>query len=177
MARAAAANCAPLLDQNEQCLPNGAPQPLCQHQGKAILAVNTASLCALTAQHQGPAFVDDKYWSCGRLVIGFLANDFGRHGPGSNQEFADLGRMTCGPEFPIISKTEVAESKTSAFDQQPIEKTGTRPKSNVHKYLTHRDGIRAGSRSSLTAPDNRALLTHIERWLAEKPSSTRQLPV
>ncbi len=60
MARAAAANCAPLLDRSEQRLPDGAPQSLCQHQGKAILVVNSARLRALTAQHEGIRFVYDK---------------------------------------------------------------------------------------------------------------------
>ena len=37
------------------------------------------------------------------------------------------------------------------------------------KYLIARDGSRVDSYSSLTAPDSRTLIAHIERWLAEKP--------
>ncbi len=103
------------------------------------------------------------------MVIGFPSNDFGDQEPGSNQEIAEFCRMTYGIKFPMMAKTDIAAPKTSAFYQQLIEKTGTRPKWNFHKYLIDRSGSRVESYSSLTGPDSRTLIAHIERWLAEKP--------
>ena len=37
------------------------------------------------------------------------------------------------------------------------------------KYLISRDGTRAEGYRSLTAPESRTLVAHIEPWLAEKP--------
>ena len=40
----------------------------------------------------------------------------------------------------------------------------------VHdNYTIQRDGARVESHRGLTAPDSRALVAHIERWLAGKP--------
>ncbi len=169
MALPAAANCPPLLNHSVARLQDGAAQSLCQYQGKVILVVNTASFCGFTGQYEGLQSVYDKYKSRGLVVIGFPSNDFGDQEPGSNQQIADFCSMTYGVKFPMMAKTDIAEPKTSAFYRQLIDKTGTRPKWNFHKYLIDRSGSRVESYSSLTAPDSRTLVAHIERWLAEKP--------
>ncbi len=53
MALPAAANCPPLLNHSVARLQDGAPQSLCQYQGKVILVVNTASFCGFTGQYEG----------------------------------------------------------------------------------------------------------------------------
>lgn len=169
LASPAAAACPPLLDHAFPGLQDSKPQSLCQYQGKVILVVNTASFCGFTGQYEGLEAVYDKYKGRGLVVIGFPSNDFGNQEPGSNQEIADFCRMTYGVKFPMMAKTDIAAPKTNAFYKQLIARTGTAPKWNFHKYLIDRSGNRVESYSSLTAPDSRSLIAHIERLLAEKP--------
>jgi glutathione peroxidase len=166
---AAAATCAPLLDHSFPRLHDGAPQSLCQYQGRVILVVNTASFCGFTGQYEGLEAVYDKYRERGLVVVGFPSNDFGDQEPGSNKEIADFCRMTYGIKFPMMSKTDIAAPKTHAFYKQLIAKSGTAPKWNFHKYLIDRSGNTVDSFSTLTAPDSRSLIAQIERRLAEKP--------
>ena len=167
--QAPAASCPPLLDHAFPRLQDGVPQSLCQYSGKVILVVNTASYCGFTGQYEGLETVYDKYKDRGLVVIGFPSNDFGDQEPGSNKEIADFCRLTYGVKFPMMAKTDIAAPKTNALYQQLIAKTGTRPKWNFHKYLIDRSGSRVESYSSLTAPDSRTLVAHVERLLAEKP--------
>ena len=168
-ATSAAAVCPPLLDHTFPKLQDSSPQSLCQYEGKVILVVNTASFCGFTGQYEGLESVYDKYKARGLVVIGFPSNDFGDQEPGSNQAIADFCRMTYGIKFPMMAKTDIAAPKTHAFYRQLIDKTGTRPKWNFHKYLIDRSGSRVESYSSMTAPESGALIARIERWLAEKP--------
>lgn len=166
---ATAASCPSLLDHSFPRLQDGAPQSLCQYQGKVILVVNTASFCGFSGQYEGLEAVYDKYKNRGLVVIGFPSNDFGEQEPGSNKEIADFCRTTYGIKFPLMAKTDIAAPKTHAFYKQLIAKSGAAPKWNFHKYLIDRSGTRVESFSTMTAPDNRSLIAQIERRLAEKP--------
>ena len=166
---AIAATCPSLLDHSFQRLQDGAPQSLCQYQGKVLLVVNTASFCGFTGQYEGLEAVYDKYRERGLVVVGFPSNDFGEQEPGSSKEIADFCRTAYGIKFPMMAKTDIAAPKTHAFYKQLIAKSGTAPKWNFHKYLIDRSGNTVESFSTLTAPDSRSLIAQIERRLAEKP--------
>ena len=164
-----AATCPPLLDHTFPKLQDDKPQSLCQYAGKVILVVNTASFCGFTGQYEGLESLYDKYKERGLVVIGFPSNDFGNQEPGNNHEIADFCRLTYGVKFPMMAKTDIAAPKTTSFYKELIEKTGTRPKWNFHKYLIDRSGSRVESYSSLTAPDSKKVIAQIEHLLAEKP--------
>jgi len=166
---ARAGSCPSLLDHSFPRLQDGAPQSLCQYQGKVILVVNTASFCGFSGQYEGLEAVYDKYKSRGLVVIGFPSNDFGEQEPGSSKEIAEFCRTTYGIKFPLMAKTDIAAPKTHAFYKQLIAKSGAAPKWNFHKYLIDRSGARVESFNTLTAPDSRSLIAQIERRLAEKP--------
>jgi len=165
---AAAASCPALLKHSFPRLQDGVPQPLCQHQGKVLLVVNTASFCGHTGQYETLEFVYDKYKSRGLVVVGFPSNDFGQQEPGSEKEIADFCRTTYGIKFPMMAKTDIAAPKTHPFYRQLISKTGAAPQWNFHKYLIDRSGTRVASYDTRTAPDDKALLAQLERWLGEK---------
>ena len=79
-------SCPTLLKHTFARLQDEAPQSLCQHAGKVVLVVNTASYCGFTGQFDGLEKMYAKYQEQGLVVVGFPSNDFGSQDPGSNKE-------------------------------------------------------------------------------------------
>lgn len=165
----AAAACPALLNQTLNRLQDGAPQSLCQYQGKVLLVVNTASYCGYTGQYDGLEALYEKYRERGLVVVGFPSNDFGNQEPGSEKEIADFCRSTYGVKFPMMAKTAITPPATHPFYKQLIARSGSAPKWNFHKYLIDRSGTRVASFESAVAPNHRDIVATLERWLAEKP--------
>lgn len=160
--------CPSILDHRVNRLQDDAKQDLCQFAGKVVLVVNTASYCGFTKQYRGLEALYAKYNAKGLTVLGFPSNDFGKQEPGSNKEIADFCFNTYGVKFPMFSKSSVAGPQANPFFQALISASGTTPKWNFYKYLIDRKGNVIDSYSSLTAPDNRALIAKIEKALGEK---------
>jgi glutathione peroxidase len=165
----AANDCPPLLNHTFPRLQDEVPQSLCQYKGKVILVVNTASKCGFTGQYEPLEALYEKYRERGLVVVGFPSNDYGNQEPGDSKQIADFCRLTYGVQFPMMAKTDIAAPKTHPFYKSLIEKTGTRPKWNFHKYLIDRSGANVESFSTLTSPDSRSFVAAIEKRLAEKP--------
>ena len=157
--------CPALLQHSFDRLQDEKPQSLCQYSGKVLLVVNTASFCGFTPQYKGLENLHARYQSRGLVVLGFPSNDFSQEG-GSNKEIADFCESTFGVKFPMFSKTVVTGAQAAPFYQQLATLSGRRPLWNFHKYLIGRDGKLVANYSSLTAPDDRALLRDIEKQLA-----------
>jgi glutathione peroxidase len=173
---AADPGCAPLLQQTFNLLQTGEPQSLCRYQGKVLLIVNTASYCGYTNQYEGLEALYRKYKDRGLVVIGFPSNDFGGQEPGSNKEIAEFCRTTYGVQFPQYEKSSVAVSSTLAGNPLYMalaKQTGKAPEWNFHKYVVDRSGAPVASFASATTPDDRALVSLLERLLNEKAAATK----
>jgi len=161
----AAESCPSLLRHTVNTLQDNAPMPLCQHAGKVVLVVNTASYCGFTSQSERLekfyASLKDK----GLVVIGFPSNDFGDQEPGSNNEIADFCRLTYGIQFPMAAKTTLKGKDTHPFFAQLAAATGSTPRWNFHKYLINRDATQVVAFGSMTRPDDKALLQKINEFL------------
>jgi glutathione peroxidase len=164
---AAPASCPSLLDQKFTSL-QGKPQDFCNHSGKVIVVVNTASYCGFTEQYKGLQTVYDKYKDKGLVVVGFPANDFGKQEPGSNAEVADFCERTYKVKFPMVEKTSVVAGQANPLHEALFKVTGERPKWNFHKYLIARDGKAVQSFGSKVAPESPEFVAQIEKLLAEK---------
>ena len=162
-------SCPRLLQHTFPRLQDDAPQSLCQYRGKVLLVVNTASFCGFTGQYEGLEKLYAKYKDRGLVVLGFPSNDFGNQEPGGSKEIADFCRTTYGVQFPMMSKTEIADPKTHPFYQQLIAATESKPRWNFHKYLIDRSGSRVESFSTMTAPDSQNLVAAVEKRLSERP--------
>ena len=163
----ASAACPSLLDHSFPALQDNRPMPLCQYAGKVILVVNTASYCGFTSQYDGLEKLYARLKDKGLVVLGFPSNDFGEQEPGSNQEIADFCRLTYGVEFPMVAKSVVRGKGANPFYRQLAEITGSTPKWNFHKYLINRDASKVEAFTSLTAPDDKALLKKIDEFLGQ----------
>ncbi len=162
-------SCPTLLKHTFARLQDEAPQSLCQHAGKVVLVVNTASYCGFTGQFDGLEKMYAKYQEQGLVVVGFPSNDFGSQDPGSNKEIADFCRLTYGVKFPMFAKSEVVGGGTNPLYRQLAAATGEKPKWNFHKYLIDRSGKKVSSFPSTTAPDSRSFVAAVEKALAERP--------
>ena len=162
------AECPAVLNYTFNRLQTGKPESLCQFRGKVLLIVNTASYCGYTHQYEGLEALYRRYKSRGLVVVGFPSNDFGAQEPGTNQEIAEFCRLTYGVQFPMFEKTSVTSLKTNPLYATLLARTGQTPQWNFHKYLVDRDGNRVESFASEVEPDDRALLTALEKLLNEK---------
>jgi len=163
--------CPSVLNYTFNRLQTGKPESLCQFRGKVLLIVNTASYCGYTHQYEGLEALYRRYKSRGLVVVGFPSNDFGEQEPGSNKEIAEFCRLTYGVQFPMFEKISVSSLKTNPLYAALVARTGQAPQWNFHKYLVDRDGNRVESFASEVEPDDRALLTALEKLLNDKSAS------
>jgi len=163
------AGCPPLFRHTLNSLQTGQPQSLCQYSGKVVLIVNTASHCGYTNQYAGLEALYRKYKDRGFVVLGFPSNDYGAQEPGSNKEIAEFCRTTYGVQFPMFEKAAGTRLAAHPLYAELVAKTGQAPQWNFHKYLVDRSGKRVESFGSAVEPGQRALVSTIERMLADKP--------
>jgi len=159
--------CPATLNHEFPRLQDEKPQSLCQYSGKVLLVVNTASYCGFTPQYQGLEALYAKYRDRGLVVLGFPSNDFAQE-KGDNKQIADFCENTYGVKFPMFGKTRVRGAQANPLYRQLAEATGRQPMWNFYKYLIGRDGKVLASYTSLTRPDDKALLGDIEKQLAAK---------
>ena len=161
-----ASSCPALLNQQFPRLQDEKQQSLCQYAGKVLLVVNTASYCGFTPQYQGLEELYGRYRGRGLVVLGFPSNDFAQE-RGSNQEIAEFCESTFGVKFPMFAKSSVRGSEANPLFRELAARTGQAPRWNFHKYLIARDGTVVAQYSSMTTPQDKALLSQIEKLLAQ----------
>lgn len=162
----AGAACPPLLDTRMETLMHGETS-LCQFSGKVLLVVNTASRCGYTPQYQGLEKLYRRYKDRGLVVLGFPSNDFGGQEPGSAKEIAQFCEINYGVSFPIFAKTRVVSEGGNPLYDRLAHAAARRPQWNFHKYLVDRRGEKVLAFPSSVAPEDRRLVTEIERLLAQ----------
>ena len=163
------AACPSMLDRKMQTL-DERTQSLCEYAGKVVLVVNTASECGYTPQYEGLEALYRKYKAKGLVVLGFPMNHFGAQEPGSNKEISTFCVNQYAIDFPMFAKTEL---KANPLYADLVKTTGEAPKWNFHKYLVDREGKRVSSFGTRVEPDNRELVTTLEKLLAEKPPTPK----
>ena len=165
--------CPALLRHSFTPVQGGPAQSLCQHQGKVVLIVNTASKCGYTYQYEGLETLYRKYRDRGLVVLGFPSDDFGGQEPGSNKAIAEFCRTVYGVQFPMFEKQRVAGPAANPLYAELAAKTGQKPQWNFHKYLIDRTGTHVASFGSSVEPGHRDLVSRIERLLAETSPASR----
>ena len=166
-ATGAAPACPTVLQHTFPRLQDEKPQSLCQYRGKVLLVVNTASYCGFTPQYQGLEDLYARYKDRGLVVLGFPSNDFEQE-TGGNRQIADFCENTYGVKFPMFAKTSVRGAQANAMYRQLAQSTGRQPLWNFHKYLVGRNGAVVASYTSLTTPQDAALVKDIEKLLAAR---------
>lgn len=146
---------------------DGTPLPLEQFRGKALLIVNTASLCGFTRQYEGLQDVWESYRNRGLVVIAIPSNDFGGQEPKSEAEIQNFCRGAFGVTFPLAEKTRVRGPEAHAFYQWAAGVLGVAatPRWNFHKYIVDGTGHLVASFPATVTPGSRRLTSAIEAAL------------
>lgn len=133
---------------------DGKPLPLAQYAGKAVLVVNTASLCGFTPQYKGLEALWTRYRDRGLVVVGVPSDDFGGQELGSAGQIKDFCETTYQVDFPLADKTVVSGDKAHPFYRWAADELGflAKPRWNFHKYLVGPDGKLVTWFSSVTDP-------------------------
>lgn len=147
----------------------GEPLPLSQFKGKAVLVVNTASLCGFTPQYEGLQAVWEKYSDRGFVVVGVPSNDFGSQEPGGSAEIKDFCSTNYQVTFPLAEKEVVSGTGAHPFYRWAREELGVlaAPKWNFHKYLIAPDGRLVDWFSTTTKPGSEKIAQVIESILPQ----------
>lgn len=151
-----ASECPALLNHQFKTL-QGTVVDLCQYQDNPILVVNTASKCGFAPQFEKLEALSAQYKSRGLLVIGFPSNDF-KQELQNNNEIGDFCKLTYGVKFPMVVKSSVTGDSANPFYKQLIAASGKSPKWNFHKYIIMPGGKSVHSFSTMTEPDDPAIM-------------------
>jgi glutathione peroxidase len=166
--------CSDLLNHEFRPLAGKTPESLCQRfEGKVLLIVNTASKCGFTPQYEGLEALHAKYEAQGFSVVGFPSNDFMGQEPGTEAEIKEFCTLTYGVKFPMFEKTAVKGDDAHPLYKELKAATGNAPGWNFHKYLVDRNGKVIKDFGSRTKPDDAALVSEIERLIAEKATAAK----
>ncbi len=145
---------------------NGKPLPMAQFKGKAILLVNTASLCGYTPQYEGLEKLQTTYADKGFTVVGVPSGDFGGQEYDSAEKIGEFCRTQFGINFPMGEKSNVKGDKAIPLFKWASTATDSQPKWNFHKYLIGRDGKPIAAYGSGVKPQSKELIGAIEAALA-----------
>ena len=166
----AAPACPAVLQHTQPRLQDEKQVNLCEHAGKVVLVVNTASYCGYTGQYKSLEALNQRYRGQGLVVLGFPSNDFSQE-PGSGQDIAEFCDNTFGVKFPMFAKSSVAPGGGRAVN--PLftalaQRSGKAPAWNFHKYLVGRDGQTVLSFASAVDPKDPAFTRELEKLLKAK---------
>ena len=150
----------------------GKDESLGKYKGDVLLIVNTASQCGYTKQYEGLQAVYDKYKDKGFKVLGFPANNFGGQEPGTNEEIKDFCTTKFKVTFPMFAKISVKGEDSHPLykfltDKELNGEFGGDISWNFNKFLTNKKGEIVARFSSKDAPESEAVISAIEKYLAE----------
>ena len=139
---------------------------LADYAGKAVLVVNTASLCGFTPQYEGLQSLWEAYRDRGLVVIGVPSADFGRQEYDSPGEIKQFCEINYGIDFPMTEKVRIKGADAHPFylwiaDQGRMKL----PRWNFYKHLIDADGELVDWFASTTSPDSRKVIDAIEAHL------------
>lgn len=148
---------------------DGAPQPLSDFAGKALLIVNVASKCGFTPQYEGLEALWRRHREAGLVVLGFPCDQFRHQEPGDAAQIAQFCALHYEVSFPMFDKIEVNGAAAHPLWQWLCAEKrgllGTRAiKWNFTKFLVNKEGAVVKRYAPATKPEE--LKGDIEKLLA-----------
>ncbi|MFT5887289.1 MAG: glutathione peroxidase [Zhongshania sp.] len=134
---------------------------------KAVLVVNTASMCGFTPQFEGLEKLYQEFKGRGLLVLGVPTADFGGQEYDDASKTAKVCHANFGVSFPVFHKSCIRCDTPDPLLSLVAEASGTAPKWNFYKYIFDPSTGSASSFSSATTPDTASLRKAITELLAK----------
>lgn len=135
--------------------------------GKPLLIVNTASFCGFAPQFKGLEALNQQYKARGLEVLGVPSDDFKQESK-DGEETAKVCYVNYGVTFTMTDPQPVRGADATHLFKVLAEQSNA-PKWNFYKYVVDRQGKVIASFSSLTKPDDPALIAALEKAIASKP--------
>ena len=150
----------------------GKEADLGEYKGKVVMIVNVASECGLTPQYENLEALYEKYKDKGFIVLGFPCNQFGKQEPGTDAEIAAFCTTNYKVKFPMFSKIDVnGDGAAPLYKYLTALATVPAPKGkiswNFEKFVVGKNGQVVARFSPPTAPDDKEVVTLIEKDLAK----------
>jgi glutathione peroxidase len=133
--------------------------------GRAVLLVNTASLCGYTHQYGGMQALHDRYKDRGLVVLAVPSDDFKQEKP-SDGEVAAFCEANFGLTLPMTAISRVTGPEAHPLYQWLQETAGFIPEWNFNKVLFDRQGRVAATFGSEDEPLGGEIEQAVERVLA-----------
>ena len=146
---------------------DGENLPLASLKGKAVLIVNTASMCGFTSQYKGLQELWDSYRDRGFVVLGVPSDDFGGQELDSAAEVKSFCTINYNIDFPMTDIVHVKGPSAHPYYKWVAEAHGglAEPRWNFHKHLIDVDGHLVDWFVSTTGPTSSKLRRAIEKIL------------
>ena len=103
---------------------DGQNLPLANFKGKAVLIVNTASMCGFTSQYSGLQDLWDSYRDHGLVVLGVPSDDFGGQELDSAAEVKSFCKINYKIDFPMTDIVRVKGSAAHPYYRWVAEEHG-----------------------------------------------------
>ncbi|MEL7184463.1 MAG: glutathione peroxidase [Pseudomonadota bacterium] len=132
-------------------------------RGRAVLVVNTASLCGFTDQYAELQALSDRYGAQGLTVIGVPSDDFAQE-LASNADVAEFCEVNYGLTIPLTTITSVRGAEAHPFYAWLAQK-GAVPRWNFNKALLSPEGDLVTFAGANTRPLSPRLTRSIEAVL------------
>ena len=145
---------------------DGGTIALSDWEGRPVLVVNTASLCAFTPQYEGLQALYDSYRDAGLVVLAVPSDSF-RQELGSEEEVKDFCELTFGLDLPMTEITDVTGGDAHPFYRWLAETHGVVPSWNFAKVLIGPDGDYVADWGPTANPRSRDIADRIEALLPE----------
>jgi len=146
---------------------DGENLPLSKFKGKAVLIVNTASMCGFTPQYTGLQVLWDSCRDRGLVVLGVPSDDFGGQELDSASDVKSFCSMNYNIDFPMTDIVRVKGPAAHPYYKWVADTHGglAVPRWNFHKHLVDADGRLVNWFVSTTGPSSSKLRRAIEKIL------------
>ena len=148
---------------------DGADLPLSNFRGKALLIVNTASMCGFTPQYSSLQSLWDSYRDRGLVVLGVPSDDFGGQELDTAAEVKSFCQINYDIDFPMTDITHVKGPTAHPYYKWVADTHGglAVPRWNFHKHLIDTNGNLVDWFVSTTGPSSSKLRQSVEKLLPE----------
>ncbi len=149
---------------------DGKDQTLADFKGKAVLIVNTASLCGHTPQYRSLETLYKQYKDQGFVVLAFPENNFKNQEPGTDEEIKKFCDLNYHVTFPIFSKISVKGDDIAPLYQYLTTQSGFNGPItwNFNKFLINPQGQVVARFDSKIDPLDSQVVEEIRKALSTK---------